>query len=68
MNTEIYEMKKDAMYSLKLMRSLRGDGNDEEFDLFKQANDGTKDILDDYQYVMYGKIFEEQLDKDNIKK
>ena len=66
-NTEIYEMKVGTNYQLKLTKSLSGSENEGEFDLFKQSSDDMK-MLDQYKYVMYGKIFEEKLSEDSTKK
>ena len=64
-------MKKDSYYALVLANSLTADGA-EEFDLFRHgggATDGGADsgsnLIDQYQYVMHGKIFEDKLSEDN---
>ena len=67
-NTDIYTMKKGSYYALVLANSLTADGA-EEFDLFRHANSGagqaTADaagnLIDQYEYVMHGKIFEDKL-------
>ena len=69
--TDIYPMKKDSYYALVLANSLTADGA-EEFDLFRHgggATDGGADqgsnLIDQYQYVMHGKIFEDKLSGEN---
>ena len=69
-NTEIYPMQKGQYYALVLANSLTADGV-EEFDLFRHANQnapgadnnmsGGANLIDQYEYVMHGKIFEDQL-------
>ena len=52
-----------------MANSLTADGA-EEFDLFRQGTSGTagapgtdagSNLIDQYQYVMHGKIFEDQI-------
>ena len=64
-------MQKGAYYALVLASSLTADGN-EEFDLFRQGGqagapgaDEGSNLIDQYQYVMHGKIFEDKLTGDN---
>ena len=66
-NTDIYPMQKGLYYALVLANSLTADGA-EEFDLFRHANSGGQqtaesggNLIDQYQYVMHGKIFEDKL-------
>ena len=58
-----------SYYALVLANSLTADGA-EEFDLFRQGTGGTagapgadtgSNLIDQYQYVMHGKIFEDKL-------
>ena len=70
-NTDIYPMDKDSFYALVLANSLTADGN-EEFDLFRQGStagapgaDAGSNLIDQYEYVMHGKIFEDKLTGDN---
>ncbi len=61
-NTDIYPMEKDAYYSMALASSVNLDGS-EDFDVVRfehQGSGGTEghgSMLDQYQYVMHGKIF-----------
>ena len=71
-NTDIYPMEKSQYYALVLATSLTSDGN-EDFDLFRHTNQGVaagadanmqgagSNLIDQYDYVMHGKIFEDQL-------
>ena len=68
-NSDIYPMSKGSFYALCLAKSVTADGN-EEYDLFRQGNTGGApgagaNLIDMYQYVMHGKIFEEKLTGDN---
>ncbi len=61
-NTDIYPMEKEAYYSMVLANSVNLDGS-EEFDILRydhqsgNAHDGHGSLLDQYQYVMQGKVF-----------
>ena len=70
-NTDIYPMQKGAFYALVLANSLTADGV-EEFDLFRHTNaadqggdvamaGASSNLIDQYDYVMHGKIFEDKL-------
>ena len=63
-------MSKETFYALCLAKSLTADGQ-EEFDLFRHGSAGQDDtaanLIDQYQYVMNGKIFEDQLSDDGEK-
>ena len=50
-----------------LAKSLTSD-NSEEFDLFKQTQSGENNLIEQFDYVMHGKIFEDKLsdDKTNL--
>ena len=70
-NTDVYPMSKETFYGLCLARSLTADGQ-EDFDLFRHGDaraqdDSASNIIDQYQYVMNGKIFEDQLSDDGNK-
>ena len=59
-NTDIYPMEKDAYYAMAIASSVNLDGT-EDFDLFKYQHEGSHDghgsLLDQYEYVMNGKVF-----------
>ena len=65
-------MYKGSYYALVLANSLTADGA-EEFDMFRQGgtagapggSDTSSNLIDQYQYVMHGKIFEDKLTGDN---
>jgi len=67
-------MQKGAYYQLVLASSLTADVN-EEFDIFRHgsanqgapgtAPDAGTNLIDQYQYVMHGKIFEDELSDNN---
>ena len=69
-------MQKGSYYQLVLANSLTADGN-EEFDIFRHgtgnaqgasgaaAADAGTNLIDQYQYVMHGKIFEDELSDNN---
>ena len=63
-------MHKEKHYELVLATSLTADG-DTEFDLFRHANQGgdtamtgagTANLIDKFEYVMHGKIFEDKVE------
>ena len=55
-------MEKDAYYSMVLASSVNTDGS-QEFDILRYdhegsgGQDGHGSLLDQYQYVMHGKVF-----------
>lgn len=72
-NTDIYPMEKDGNYALALVTSLNQDGT-EEFDIFTYINGsdgggpagGLSSLLEEYQYVVHGKVFKQSIDKDKL--
>ena len=64
-------MKKEKHYSLVLANSLTNDG-EQDFDLFRHANSGGEssmtggNLIDEYDYVMHGKIFEDKVEGDKL--
>ena len=67
-NTDIYPMDKDGYYAMCIASSVNTDGS-EEFDIFRDQHEGSSEglgsLLDQYQYVMHGKVFKYNIDKDN---
>ena len=67
MNTEIYPMAKGEFYKLVLASSVNADGSD-NFDIIDYENVGSAAaggmgaLIDQYEYVMHGKVFKYQLD------
>ena len=66
-NTDIYPMQKGMSYSLVLANWLNN--GDQEFDLFENQQspqgynaDMGNNLIDKFDYVMHGKIFEDKLD------
>mmetsp|Transcript_25299 Transcript_25299/g.17883 ORF Transcript_25299/g.17883 Transcript_25299/m.17883 type:complete len:101 (-) Transcript_25299:85-387(-) len=59
-------MAVDSFYSMVLATSLNADGH-ENFDIIKYENEGTASgmgsLLEQYEYVMHGKIFKYQHDE-----
>ena len=62
-NTDIYPMESDAYYSMVIASSVNADES-QEFDILKYdaaggmgRHDGHGSLLDQYQYVMHGKVF-----------
>ena len=59
-NTDIYPMELDAYYSMVLASSVNQNGS-ESFDVLKYEHYGSADgegsLIDQFQYVMHGKIF-----------
>ena len=53
-NTEIYPIKADERFSLALCSTLRKDGEPDE-GVYDQS--GAESHADDFEYVMYGKVF-----------
>ena len=68
-NTDIYPMEKDAYYAMAIASSVNLDGS-EDFDLFRYQHEGSADgmgsLLDQYQYVMHGKVFKYTINKDKM--
>jgi DNA-directed RNA polymerase I, II, and III subunit RPABC3 len=56
-NSELYQMSSDAIYSLVLAKSVYNDGtpspNNFSYEVYQKKNS----LIDKYDYVMYGKIF-----------
>ena len=68
-NTDIYPMEEGACYKLCLATSVNSDGSD-GFDIIRyenqEANEGGEkhgSLVDQFQYVMHGKIFKYQLEQ-----
>ena len=72
--TDIYPISENSYYEFCLANSLTQDGA-EEFDLFRNNNNrdnqnmemtgGTSsNLIDQYAYVMHGKIFEDEIVED----
>ena len=61
-------MDKDGYYAMCIASSVNTDGS-EEFDIFRYQHEGSSEglgsLLDQYQYVMHGKVFKYNIDKDN---
>mmetsp|Transcript_24633 Transcript_24633/g.24233 ORF Transcript_24633/g.24233 Transcript_24633/m.24233 type:complete len:113 (-) Transcript_24633:128-466(-) len=68
-NTEIYPMEENVCYAMAIVSSLNQDGS-EDFDVFTYINEGTggglSSLLDEYQYVVHGKIFKQNIEKEKI--
>lgn len=67
MNTDIYPMASGEFYKLVLASSVNADGSD-TFDIIQYENQGSSNsgmgaLIDQYEYVMHGKIFKYQLDE-----
>ena len=66
-NTDIYPMVLNEFYKLVLATSVNADGSD-AFDIIQYENQGSAAnagmgaLIDQYEYVMHGKIFKYQLD------
>ena len=69
-NTDIYPIDKDSYYSLVLASSVNADGSD-QFDIIRFENEGSQGgmgmLIDQYEYVMHGKVFKYSIKKDNDK-
>lgn len=67
-NTEIYNMEKDAFYKMVIASSVNSDGSD-TFDIIRFENEGSESgmgsLIDKYEYVMHGKVFKYQLKNDD---
>ena len=66
-NTDIYPMASGEFYKLVLASSVNADGSD-TFDIIQYENQGSSNsgmgaLIDQYEYVMHGKIFKYQLDE-----
>ena len=63
-NTDIHPMQEGTFHALVLANSLTADGS-EDFDLFRHTTSPAmggaeqSSLIDQYQYVMNGKIFED---------
>ena len=69
-NTDIYPMELDAYYSMVLASSVNLDGK-EGFDILKyehqgSGQDGHGSLIDQFQYVMHGKIFKYSVDNQKM--
>lgn len=63
-NTEIYPIQKDLTYFFALAKNLHGDDSK---GLYSSDNNYEDSLFENYEYVMYGKIFEcKQQDKDKM--
>jgi len=65
-NSDIYPMANGEFYKLVLASSVNADGSD-TFDIIQYENQGSASggmgaLIDQYEYVMHGKIFKYQLD------
>ena len=65
MNSEIYPVQQGEFYKLVLASSVNADGTD-SFDIIQYETQGSASgmgaLIDQYEYVMHGKIFKYQLD------
>ena len=66
-NTDIYPMAAGEFYKMVLASSVNADGSD-NFDIIQYENAGSASsgmgaLIDQYEYVMHGKIFKYQLDE-----
>ena len=68
-NTDIYPMEVDAHYAMVLASSLNQDDK-EDFDIFTYLNEGKgksqSSLLDDYDYVVHGKVFKQSINKEKM--
>ena len=59
-NSDIYQVEKNAYYKLVLASSVNSDGSD-NFDIIRFENEGSSSgmgsLIDQYEYVMHGKVF-----------
>lgn len=65
-NSEIYPMAQGEFYKLVLATSVNADGS-EAFDIIQYENQGSSSggmgaLIDQYEYVMHGKIFKYHMD------
>lgn len=67
-NSDIYQVEKNAYYKLVLASSVNADGSD-NFDIIRFENEGSQSglgsLIDQYEYVMHGKVFKYQLKNDD---
>jgi DNA-directed RNA polymerase I, II, and III subunit RPABC3 len=67
-NSDIYQVEKNAYYKLVLASSVNSDGSD-NFDIIRFENEGSSSgmgsLIDQYEYVMHGKVFKYQLKNDD---
>lgn len=65
-NTDIYPMEEQAFYKLVLATSVNADGSD-TFDVIRYETEGSANglgaLIDQYEYVMHGKIYKYQLEE-----
>ena len=70
-NTEIYPVNKGEFYKLFIASSVNSDGS-ENFDIIRYENEGSASgmgsLIDQYDYVMHGKVFKYQLEEKDDKK
>ena len=59
-------MATGASYQLLIVNTLNNDGG-EEFDMFKNSKErgSGSALMDQFEYVMYGKVFEDKISDDN---
>ena len=67
-NTDIYPVEQDGYYKFVLASSINSDGS-EGFDVMKYENAGSAGsgmgaLIDQYEYVMHGKVFKYHLDEE----
>jgi DNA-directed RNA polymerase I, II, and III subunit RPABC3 len=69
-NTEIYPVEENTFYKMVLASSVNADGSD-TFDIIRYENEGSStgmgSLIDQYDYVMHGKVFKYQLTNDEKK-
>ena len=65
-NTDIYDIINGATYHMLIVNTLTNDGA-EEFDAFKNLAGGSSgsSLLDQYEYAMHGKVFEDKISENN---
>ena len=63
-------MEERAFYKLVLATSVNADGSD-NFDIIRYENEGSANgigsLVDQYEYVMHGKVFKYTLDESDKK-
>ena len=68
-NSDIYPMEDKAFYKMVLATSVNADGSD-TFDIMKYENEGSASgmgsLIDQYEYVMHGKIFKYSLEASKL--
>ena len=64
-NSDIYPMEQHSFYKMVLATSVNADGSD-TFDIMRYENEGSASgmgsLIDQYEYVMHGKIFKYSLE------